>query len=233
MADRHPLVEHLCLALDVDDLDQALHLAGDLADLVAVAKVGLELYSAAGPRAIEALGDAGFEVFVDLKLHDIPTTVRKAARVLGGLGASYVTLHTSGGEAMLAAGVEGLVDGAAAAGRHPPIALGVTVLTSDTDASAETLRYRAGLAQSSGCGGIVCAAPDLEVLEGMASELVRVVPGTRPAGASADDQARSLTPGEAYAKGAGLLVIGRVVTNAPDPRAAANALLAELEGVSV
>jgi orotidine-5'-phosphate decarboxylase len=233
MSDRHPLAEHLCLALDVDDLDLALSLAGDLSGLVAVAKVGLELYSAAGPRAVEALTDAGFDVFVDLKLHDIPTTVRKAARVLGGLGARYATLHTVGGEAMLTAGVEGFADGADAAGLASPVALGVTVLTSDPDASPELLRHRAAVAAAAGCGGIVCAAPDLEILAGSAPGLIRVVPGTRPAGSSADDQARTLTPGQAYAQGAGLLVIGRVVMNAPDPRAAAEELLAELEGASV
>ena len=220
----------LILALDVPDLDEATSLAESLAPYLAIAKVGLELYSAAGPAAVEALRDAGVEVFIDLKLHDIPTTVGRAARVLGGLGARFVTLHTSGGRDMLAAGAEGLAEGAAAGGHDRPTALGVTVLTSDAEASEAVLAERAALAATAGLGGLVCAAPDLTVVQRAAPGLLTVVPGTRPPGSRLDDQARVATPRAAFAAGASLLVIGRAVTHAPDPVAAAEALLAHLAG---
>jgi orotidine-5'-phosphate decarboxylase len=218
----------LAVAVDVADLDAAQRLVAALAGVVDVVKVGLELYCAVGPRAVSTFVDAGFEVFCDVKLHDIPNTVGAAARAVGRLGARYVTLHTAGGEAMLRAGVEGLAEGAAAAGRPLPEALGVTVLTSDPGATPALLRERAELAAAAGCGGIVCAGPDLATLRGAAPGLLRVVPGVRPAGAAAGDQARVMTPAEAVAAGAGLLVVGRPITGAPDPRAAAAAIRAEI-----
>jgi orotidine-5'-phosphate decarboxylase len=235
MADRDPEASapaaargHLALALDLPSLPEAIDLARRLVPYFSVAKVGLELYSAAGPAAVGALLSQGYSVFVDLKLHDIPTTVGRAARVLGGLGASYVTLHIQGGAPMLAAGLDGLLQGAADAGLPTPTAVGVTVLTSDPEASTEVLTRRAALAASCGLGGVVCAAPDLPVVTAAAPGLLTVVPGTRPPGASADDQARVTTPSEARALGADLLVIGRPVTHAPDPEAAASALVAHL-----
>src|SRR5687768_4012268 len=110
----------LALALDTDDLVEAVDLASMLSPWFGVAKIGLELFSASGPEGIAALRDRGLEVFVDLKLHDIPTTVQKAARVLGAVGAGYVTLHAQGGPAMVRAGVEGLLAGAEGAGLEPP-----------------------------------------------------------------------------------------------------------------
>src|SRR5947209_7273586 len=130
---------HLCLALDIDDLVLALRLARQLRPWFGVAKVGLELYSAAGPDAIESLIDSGFEVFVDLKLLDIPTTVNRAARVIGALGATYLTLHARDDAATLVAGVEGFREGAEAAGMPPPTALAVTVLTSDRSAPVHVM----------------------------------------------------------------------------------------------
>jgi orotidine-5'-phosphate decarboxylase len=223
----------LALALDTDDLVDALRTARGLAPWFGVAKVGLELFSAAGPEAVSALGALGYRVFVDLKLHDIPTTVHKAARVLGALGASYVTLHTSGGVAMLGAGVEGLVSGAADAGVSPPMALGVTVLTSDADAPASLLTQRVGLAVASGCGGVVCAATDLAVVRDAGPDLVTVVPGIRPADAGRDDQQRAATPGDAIRSGADLLVIGRAVTASADPQAAAAAIVDDVAAVTL
>ncbi len=220
--------ERLALALDLGDLNDALDLARRLSPYFGVAKVGLELFAAAGPVAVTALIEEGLAVFLDLKLHDIPTTVRRAARVVGALGARYVTLHAAGGLAMLEAGVEGLGQGAADHGLPAPVALGVSVLTSDAHASPELLRERACLAASSGCGGVVCAARDLEVIALAAPGLVRVVPGIRPAGSRANDQARSATVEEALRKGADLLVIGRPVTQASDPEAAAAAIAAAI-----
>src|SRR5690242_21174728 len=120
----------LGVALDVSNLDDAATLAKRLHEWMPVAKVGLELYSAAGPAAVECLTDLGYDVFLDLKLHDIPTTVGRAARVLGRLGVRYCNFHAAGGEAMLRAAVEGLAAGARDASLAPPVALAVTVLTS-------------------------------------------------------------------------------------------------------
>lgn len=222
---------HLAVALDVDDLGTALVLARRLQPWFAVAKVGLQLYAAAGPEAVVALVEAGFDVFVDLKLHDIPTTVGHAAEVLGALGASYLTVHTAGGAPMVGAAVEAMRYGAAHAGLAEPAVLGVTVLTSDAEAPAGELRRRAQLAAEAGCGGVVCAASDLEAVRAAAPGLAAVVPGIRLAGSASQDQARVATPGAALRAGADLLVVGRTVTAAPDVEAAAAAVAAEAAGV--
>jgi orotidine-5'-phosphate decarboxylase len=190
--------------------------------------VGLELFAAAGPEAVLAFSAEGFRVFLDLKLHDIPTTVGRAARVIGGLGAQYTTVHTAGGEAMVRAAVESMYDGAAAAGMTAPCVLGVTVLTSDADAPPELLARRAALAAAAGCGGLVCAAADLAVTRAAAPGLITVVPGIRPAGVGADDQARAADPASAVRAGADILVIGRAVTGAEDPEAVAAAVAHEV-----
>ncbi|MCY3924324.1 MAG: orotidine-5'-phosphate decarboxylase, partial [bacterium] len=190
----------------------------------AIAKVGLELFGAVGPRAVLSLSDEGFEVFVDLKLHDIPNTVAGAARSLAGLGARYVTLHAAGGPDMLRAGAEGLA-AARPAGAEAPVALAVTVLTSDSLAEPDVLARRARAAAAAGCGGVVCAAGDLPAIRAAVPGLLRAVPGIRPRGAAADDQARVATPAAAVAAGADILVIGRPVTAATDPAEAAAALL--------
>jgi orotidine-5'-phosphate decarboxylase len=218
----------LALALDVDDLVAATRTARELQPYFGVAKIGLELYSAAGPDAISSLTEMGYEVFADLKLHDIPTTVRKAARVLGALGAHYVTIHAHGGVQMLRAGVEGLREGASRAELPEPIALAVTVLTSDTDAPPHIVPNRIRTAIEGGCGGIVCAASDVKDAKMLAPRLRAVVPGIRFEGSPTHDQGRAATPREAYDAGADLLVIGRAVTEASDPVGAAKQLLDEL-----
>lgn len=220
----------LALALDVDDLVEGVRLAQAVRPWFGVVKVGLELYSAAGPDAITTFTDLGFDVFADLKLCDIPTTVNRAARVLGTLGASYLTLHAFGGAPMLRAGVDGLRSGADAVGAPVPTALAVTVLTSDGDAPPHILPKRVALALEAGCGGIVCAGSDLREARQYAPRLTMVVPGIRPEGVPHDDQARATTPAAAIAAGADLLVIGRAVTRADDPSAAAAAIAAEVAG---
>ncbi|MGZ4705639.1 MAG: orotidine-5'-phosphate decarboxylase [Acidimicrobiales bacterium] len=218
----------LALVLDVDDLVVAVRLARELRPWFGVAKIGLELYSAAGPDAIGALMDNGYDVFVDLKLLDIPTTVGRASRVLGSLGARYLTMHARGDADMLRAGVEGLREGAALAGLPDPYPLAVTVLTSDDGAPPHILPYRVALAAETDCGGIVCAAADLKEARQIAPRLLRVVPGIRPAGTDVHDQARPATPRDALDAGADLLVIGRAVTEAPDHAAAAQAIADEM-----
>lgn len=218
----------LALALDVDDLIEGVRLAQALRPWFGVVKVGLELYSASGPDAITTFADLGFDVFADLKLCDIPTTVNRAARVLGTLGASYLTAHAFGGVDMLRAGVEGFRDGASAVGLPAPSILAVTVLTSDGDAPPHILPKRVATAVEAGCGGIVCAGTDVREARQYGPRLTVVVPGTRPAGAEHHDQARVVTPTEALEAGADLLVVGRVVTRAADPAAAAASLVAGL-----
>jgi orotidine-5'-phosphate decarboxylase len=218
----------LALVLDFDDLVPALRLSRELRPYFGVAKVGLELYAAAGPDAIGALAEQGYDVFVDLKLLDIPTTVGKAAKVLGSIGARYLTLHARGDADMLRAGVDGLREGASRAGLPDPYPLAVTVLTSDAGAPPHILPARVALAAETNCGGIVCAAADLQAAGRIAPQLLRVVPGIRPLGSDRHDQARAATPREAIDNGADLLVIGRAVTDAADPVAAAEAIVAEL-----
>ncbi|HVE46399.1 MAG TPA: orotidine-5'-phosphate decarboxylase [Acidimicrobiales bacterium] len=218
----------MAIALDVDDVVEAARIAREVRPWFGVAKVGLELFSAAGPDAVVEMMDAGYRVFLDLKLHDIPTTVRRAAQVIAAVGASYVTMHASGGPAMLRAGVEGLALGAANAGTEAPVALAVTVLTSDSDVPPHVLGARVRAALEAGCGGIVCASSDVREAKLLAPRLVTVVPGIRPAGAGRDDQARAATPQAALAAGADLLVIGRAVTAAADRAKAAAELVGPL-----
>lgn len=217
----------LGLAFDVDDLVVAERLARQVRPWFGVAKVGLELYSAAGPDAVGLLADLGYEVFVDLKLHDIPTTVRRAARVLGVLGARYVNFHAAGGAAMLRAGVEGLAEGAHRAGAPEPTALAVTVLTSETEVPPELMRQLVEEAVAGKCGGVVCAASDVATVRDIAPQLLTVVPGIRLPGGDVHDQGRAATPSEAIAGGADLLVVGRAVTAAEDPSVAAADVVAE------
>jgi orotidine-5'-phosphate decarboxylase len=228
MADAKPesdLRDHLAVALDVDDLVAALRIARDVRPWFGVAKIGLELFIAAGPEAIGALSQLGYKVFLDLKLDDIPTTVERAARIAGSLGVSYLTIHARGGVNILRAGVNGLADGAHRAGLSAPVALGVTVLTSDDTAPAHIMPQRVQAAAEAGCGGIVCAAGDVTEAKRLAPNLIAVVPGIRPEGTDAGDQRRAATPREALDAGADLLVVGRPVTRADDRVAAAAALV--------
>lgn len=218
----------LALVLDLDDLVEARRLAQTLRPWFGVAKVGLELFSAAGPDAIETMVDLGYDVFADLKFHDIPTTVGRASRVIGSLGATYLTMHAFGGVDMLRAGVEGLAEGADKAGLPVPRALAVTVLTSDAGAPPHILQKRVGIALEAGCGGLVCAVSDAREARLLGPRLTIVTPGIRPVGSPTHDQARAATPQEAFDAGADLLVIGRAVTHAHDPVVAAAALVESL-----
>jgi orotidine-5'-phosphate decarboxylase len=225
--------DHLALALDVDDDVAAIRLVRQLKAYFGVAKVGLELFLAAGPDICAQLMDEGLDVFLDLKLHDIPTTVGKAARVAGAYGVKYLTMHAHGGPTMLRAGVEGFLDGARNAGWPPPVPLAVTVLTSDDDAPPHIVGKRVAAAVEGGCKGVVCAAADVRVVKLLtpAARLVTVVPGIRPEASPTHDQARAATPTQALGNGADLLVIGRAVTHAPDREAVAAAIAAEVATV--
>ncbi|HUY06300.1 MAG TPA: orotidine-5'-phosphate decarboxylase [Acidimicrobiales bacterium] len=217
--------QRIVLALDVDTLDEALALSERVRAYVGTVKIGLELYLAEGPRSVAVLRSIGLEVFLDLKLHDIPTTVERSARVVGGLGARFLTVHTLGGAQMVRAALNGATAGAEHAGCVPPTVVGVTVLTSDLVAPPEELIRRVHIAVEGGCGAFVCAAPDLAVVRSRAPHLVAVVPGIRPPGSAKNDQSRTMTPAMALAKGADLLVIGRPITRANVPEEAALAIV--------
>lgn len=225
---RPELRSKLALALDVDDAVEAQRLATELAPWFGVAKIGLELFSAAGPRMVQTLIDNGYQVFVDLKMADIPNTVGKAARVLGALGVSYLTFHAFAGSAVLRAGVEGFAEGAELAGLPQPAALAVTILTSDPDAPPHILGKRVAAAIEARCAGVVCAASDVREAKQLGPRLLAVVPGLRPAGTPVNDQARAATPADALEAGADLLVIGRAVTAATDRPAAASNLISSI-----
>src|SRR4051812_43801408 len=186
--------DRLAIALDTGDLSRAVAIAEAVRPHIGIAKVGLQLFSAAGHIAVRAMQDSGMTVFLDVKLHDIPNTVRGASTVLGSLGVRYVTVHAAGGTAMLEAAVEGLNAGADKAGLPPPTALAVTVLTSEPNASPELLNERLTMAVAAGCGGVVCAATDLPLIKSAAPDVVAVVPGIRPTGVPTHDQGRVATP---------------------------------------
>jgi orotidine-5'-phosphate decarboxylase len=211
--------DHLAIVLDVASLDDALELAREVAPWFGVAKVGLELWAAAGPAAVAPLRDLGFRVFCDLKLHDIPTTVGRASRVLGRLGVSYLNFHAAGGVDMLRAGVDGALDGARDAGLASPVPLAVTVLTSDADTSAFDARL--AYAIEAGCGGVVCSVHEIARVKRARKDFVTVVPGVRLDDGDRHDQSRVGTPTEVAAAGADVLVVGRAVSEADDRGAAA------------
>jgi len=221
-------------AIDRPDLEGALELARALRDVVGGLKLGLEFVTANGPDGVRAIVRLGLPVFLDVKFHDIPNTVAGAVRAAGSLGVAMLTLHVAGGPAMLYAAVE------AAHLKEPcPELLGVTVLTSMDDAdlaavgvadkvTGQVLRL-AELAWNSGLDGVICSPHEVVLLrERFGREFKLVVPGIRPADISARDQKRTMVPAEAIAAGADLLVIGRPITAAPDPRAAAIAIAAEI-----
>ncbi|HXY70946.1 MAG TPA: orotidine-5'-phosphate decarboxylase [Actinomycetota bacterium] len=224
MSTRNPLI----VAADVSDLGAAQELAKQLSGLVAYVKVGLELFTAHGTEAVRSVREHA-PVFLDLKLHDIPSTVGRAARNAGRLGASLLTVHALGGIPMMREAVEGAAKGAADAGVPPPDVIAVTVLSSlggESLASPASLAFEA---VNAGCAGVVVSGDDVRaVREVLGDEPTLVVPGIRPAGSPNADQVRVLTPVEALQAGADYLVIGRPITGASDPAAACRAILADV-----
>lgn len=240
MLDRAAL-DYVIAALDCTP-QRAVELADLMAGRLVWAKVGMELYYAAGAPVVRELKQRGLKVFLDLKLHDIPNTVHQAARVLGELGVDMITVHASGGPAMVAAAREGLNEGAAAAGTKAPALLAVTVLTSidqrelgriGIDRSvADQAGLLASMAVRAGADGIVCSALEATDMRArLGSSALIVTPGIRPAGSAVGDQARVVTPAMAVAAGSTHLVIGRPITKAEDPLAALASIESEISGV--
>jgi orotidine-5'-phosphate decarboxylase len=217
----------LIVAADVSDLGAAEDLAGRLDGVAGMLKVGLELFTAVGPPAVQRLA-ARLPVFLDLKLHDIPTTVRRAAGNAAKQGAAMFTVHALGGPEMVQAAVEGASAGADEAGRPGPKVVAVTVLSSLAEAAGASPASLAFEAVTAGAAGAVVSGDDVEVVrEALGRGPVLVVPGIRPSGHRSNDHAQVLTPAEALEAGADHIVVGRPVTESPDPRAAAEAILRE------
>jgi len=236
---RNPAATHdpknrLIVALDYPNAAQALQLVDSLEQTCQWFKVGMELYYAAGNQLVEQLRKRSFNIFLDLKLHDIPNTVASAVRAVTPAGASLLTIHAAGGAEMMTAAAK------AVKSPNSPRLLAVTVLTSMdaaqlsgigiTASPADQVLRLARLAESSGISGLVCSAEETALLrKQLHPDTVLVVPGIRPAGTAAQDQKRIATPAQAIAAGASFLVVGRPITQAPNPAKAAEAILEEIE----
>lgn len=222
----------IIVALDTDSPEGALATARSLVGEVGMFKVGMELFPRGGAELVRALQALGHGVFLDLKFHDIPNTVAGAVRAAAALGVRFATVHASGGRAMLAAAAE-------AAGRTGMAVLAVTVLTSMDDQDLAEVGFAGGaavsvlrlaeLAAAAGVHGIVCSAREVaQVRGGLGKGPVLVTPGVRMPGGETGDQKRVVTPAEAIRRGADYLVVGRPITKAPDPVAAARAFAAAM-----
>ena len=228
--------DRLVVALDVPTAEEALLLVDRLAGLAGMFKVGSQLFTASGPDLVRALVTRGEKVFLDLKYHDIPNTVAGAVSAACQLGVSLVDVHALGGKAMMEAAV----------GAMPAMGtrlLAITVLTSHDAAGLEelgvagevtdTVRRLALLAHAAEVDGVVASPQEVPIVrEACGKDFLIVTPGIRPAGARTGDQARSATPATALKAGADLLVVGRPIIDAPDPAAAARAILREMEGAA-
>lgn len=230
--------ERLIVALDVSSAAAAQKIVAAVGDSAFTYKVGLQLYTAEGPQVVRDLVASGRRVFLDLKYHDIPTTVAAAVREAAELGVTMLTVHASGGGKMLRAATD-------AASINPSLlVLAVTVLTSMDDRDLEEIGTRARLVDqvlllaaltiASGCRGVVASALEApELRRRLGSEFEIVTPGVRPAGAARGDQARVVTPAEAIAAGVTRVVVGRPITAAADPAAEARAILGQISSVAV
>jgi len=226
--------DRLIVALDVDSIDRAVALVDALAGQVTRFKIGSQLFTAFGPPSVEAVRKRGGEVFLDLKFHDIPNTVAGAVRSAATLGARMMTIHASGGPAMLSAARKAL-EGVA----NPPELLAVTMLTSmDSEQMAavgfesspsDEVKLLAQMAFNAGLRGLVCSPQEVAAVRALAGPAATlVVPGIRPAGADIGDQKRIAPPADTLRMGASYLVVGRPITQAADPAAAATAILTEM-----
>lgn len=233
-----PKKDRVIIALDCE-ADKALSIAYQLAGEASWVKIGMTLYYAYGTDLVKMLKARGYNVFLDLKFHDIPHQVLGAARSAAESGADMITMHTDGGVPMMMAALEGASVGAANIGGDTPITLGITVLTSMDDATLaeigvcrpmqEQVLSLAGLAKKAGISGVVASPQEASALrEALGEDAYIVCPGVRPLGSAVGDQSRIATPSDAFANGASHIVIGRPITDADDPIAAFRAIAAEL-----
>jgi orotidine-5'-phosphate decarboxylase len=224
----------IIVALDYADSASAIHLVNQLDPSLCKLKVGKELFTAAGPQFVEKLVNQNFDVFLDLKFHDIPNTVAKACEAASNLGVWMLNVHASGGSAMMQAALEGVNKS-----KHAPYLIAVTVLTSMNQASLSEVGIEntledqvlklAKLTQQAGLHGVVCSALEAKILrQQLGNNFCLVTPGIRPAHVNQDDQSRVVTPQDALNSGASYLVIGRPITQAPNPLKALEQILQEI-----
>jgi len=234
------LINPIICAVDASDPDEASSIASEVLPHVGAIKLGLEYFTANGAPGVDYITRLGVPVFLDLKFHDIPNTVAKAIAATVGMNMFMMTVHTSGGQAMLKAAIDASDRVAQITGKERPLIIGVTLLTSLDQDDISILGFRdtlqeqvlrlADLAQSAGLDGVVCSPFEIApIRKACGSDLKLIVPGIRPEGASAGDQKRILTPKEALARGADYLVIGRPITDAPDRAAAAKTIAESLK----
>lgn len=233
----------LIIALDFDNIDQAMDLAEKIGPYAGGFKVGMQLYYSAGQEILRRFRESDLPVFVDLKLHDIPNTVAGATRALTRQGASILNVHAAGGKAMMQAAAFAAQAEAEKAGLNRPLVVAVTVLTSiDQEAFRQEMGYSsaiqdrvvdwASLAQEAGLDGVVASPLEIAAIrKACGPDFVIITPGIRPAGTAVNDQKRTLTPAEALQQGASYLVVGRPVTAAPNPIESARAILNEIKAV--
>lgn len=236
MTERPFDTKRIVVALDFADMPQARQLLTRLDPRLCRVKIGKELFTRSGPSFVEEVIAQGFDVFLDLKYHDIPNTVAKAVTAAAQLGVWMVNVHASGGRAMMVAARE-----AVQAGAHKPILIAVTVLTSmaqsdlleigvECSPEQQVLRL-ARLAKASGMDGVVCSAEETAGLAAtLGKDFILVTPGIRPAGDAANDQKRIVTPEDAIEAGSHYLVIGRPITQAADPGEKLNTIFEQLHG---
>jgi len=234
--------ERLVLALDVDNFKKAEELVSKLNNYVGVFKIGSQLFTAEGAKVVNMVNDKGGKVFLDLKFHDIPNTVARAAEVATKSGVYIFNVHTSGGYEMMKAAAEATKKTSLALGINKPLILGVTLLTSINQEILEKeigikkrleeqVVHLAKLAKAAGLDGVVASPREIkEIRKACGENFVILTPGIRPAGKSSDDQKRIMTPREAIKLGADFLVIGRPIRNAFNPVEAAKEILKEMEG---
>jgi orotidine-5'-phosphate decarboxylase len=235
-------MNRILVALDVDSAAKAVALADTLRGSVGGFKIGKQLFTAEGPSMVRTLAERGDQVFLDLKFHDIPNTVAGAVASATATGAWMVNVHASGGRRMMQAAAESAKASSERLGRPRPLVIAVTVLTSLEEQQLREVGVDrpmidqvvslARLAQEAGLDGVVASPQEIEAIRAACGREFQIVtPGIRPAAGSVDDQARTMTPAEAIARGASYLVIGRPITAAPDPKAAADRIAADIGGV--
>lgn len=235
--------ECIILALDVPGYDEAMELVRTFGESIDIFKIGLELFTSAGPRIVEDINAAGKKIFLDLKFHDIPNTVSKSALAAARLGVFMFNVHTCGGSDMMKQTADALVKYSLDNNVTRPKLIGVTVLTS-VDSSTlrndmgvgadmpDQVRHLASLAKESGLDGVVASPEDAADLRArFGKDFLIVTPGVRPSWSAKDDQKRISTPKAALQNGASYLVIGRAITSAPDPLEALKKIESEIEGL--
>lgn len=236
--------QKLCLALDVDSTKQAVDLAKDLKDYVGLFKIGSEIFLSEGPGIVKAVADVGGPVFLDLKFHDIPNTVARAARIATRLGVAMFNVHATGGHEMITAAATAAHEEAERLGVHAPFVLAVTVLTSINEALLhndlliqaplqDAVLHLATMSKAAGATGVIASPKEISLIrDACGSDFLIITPGIRPTWATAGDQKRITTPTDAIKMGSDYIVVGRPILDADNPARAAQSIMEEIMDAS-